>query len=146
MVDSQTYLCTLRSLVREGHDVSMLVTGSSMSPFLIHRRDTIYFGPPNRDFKKGDMVFYQRDNGDFVMHRIYKINQSGFYLVGDAQTIIEGPIKRTQIFALVKKVKRKGKWLEPGDIVWEFFSKIWLMLVPLRPFFIKREPFGSLFY
>lgn len=137
MVDSQAYLSTLRSLVEEGHDVSMLVTGSSMSPFLIHCRDTIYFGKPDRGLKKGDMVFYQRENGDFVMHRICKIDKTGLYLLGDAQTIIEGPIGRNQIFALVKKVRRKGKWLEPDDMVWKLFSIIWLRLIPLRPFLIK---------
>ena len=46
-----------------------------------------------------------------VMHRIYNVKNEEYYLIGDAQTVIEGPIQREQIFAIIIKVKRKGKWL-----------------------------------
>lgn len=132
MVDTRTYLMTLRTLVEEGHEVSMLITGSSMSPFLIHQRDSIYFGKPHRALKKGDMVFYQRTNGDFVIHRIRRVAPEGYYLIGDAQTVTEGPVSASQIFALILKVKRKGKWIEPGSFLWEFFARVWINLIPLR--------------
>ncbi len=38
-----------------------------------------------------------------------------YYIVGDAQTQIEGPVRRDQIFARITKVKRKGRILQPGD-------------------------------
>ncbi len=50
--------------------------------------------------------------------------------MGDAQTQIEGPVKREQIFALITKVRRKEKWLEPGDFWWEFFEHVWLHMIP----------------
>ena len=42
------------------------------------------------------------------MHRIYNVKNEEYYLIGDAQTVIEGPIQREQIFAIIIKVKRKG--------------------------------------
>ena len=36
------------------------------------------------------------------------LKKEEYYLIGDAQTVIEGPIQREQIFAVVTKVKRKG--------------------------------------
>lgn len=36
------------------------------------------------------------------------------------------------IFALITKVRRKEKWLEPGDFWWEFFEHVWLHMIPLR--------------
>lgn len=113
-------------------EVSMLVFGSSMAPFLIHARDMIYFKKPDRELQKGDIVFFRRKSGQFVMHRIWKIRPEGYYIVGDAQTQIEGPVKREQIFALITKVRRKEKWLEPGDFWWEFFEHVWLHMIPLR--------------
>lgn len=110
----------------------MLVFGSSMAPFLIHARDMIYFKKPDRELQKGDIVFFRRKSGQFVMHRIWKIRPEGYYIVGDAQTQIEGPVKREQIFALITKVRRKEKWLEPGDFWWEFFEHVWLHMIPLR--------------
>lgn len=127
----------LRSLVEEGKQVSLIISGSSMSPFLIHARDAICFAKPDRELQKGDMVFFQRNDGNFVMHRIYKIKDGAYYIIGDAQTTIEGPIRREQIFALIKKVRRKGRWIAPGDFWWEFFAHIWLNIIPLRRIIIK---------
>lgn len=78
------------------------------------------------------MVFYQRENGQFVMHRIWKKKSDGYYMIGDAQTEIEGPLREDQIFAFITKVQRKGKWIRPGDFWWEFFEHIWLCIIPLR--------------
>ena len=84
--------------------------------------------------RRGDMVFFQRDSGQFVMHRILKVRKEGFYLVGDGQTQVEGPVRREQIFGLVFCVQRKGKKIRPGDFWWEFFAHVWLALLPVRPF------------
>ena len=55
------------------------------------------------------MVFYQRQNGQYVMHRIYKVKNENYYMAGDAQREIEGPLQKDQIFALITKVQRKGE-------------------------------------
>jgi len=78
------------------------------------------------------MVFYQRNNGQYVMHRICRVTREGFYIVGDAQIDIEGPILREQIFAVVTKVRRKGEWITKGSLWWWFFEKIWINLIPFR--------------
>ena len=132
VVDTREYVGMLKELTEEGREVSMLIAGSSMSPFLIHERDMIYFKKPDRELKKGDMVFFQRRSGQSIMHRIWKVRPEGYYIVGDAQTQIEGPVERDQIFARITKVRRKGKWLEPGDFWWEFFEHVWLHMIPLR--------------
>ena len=133
-VDTKEYLSMLRELTEQGENVNVLITGNSMSPFLIHLRDQIYFEKPKRTLKKGDIVFYQRRNGQFIMHRICKIDKTGYYMVGDAQIDIEGPLEREQIFGLVTAVKRKGKIERPGTFWWEFFEHIWLLCIPLRPY------------
>ena len=132
VVDTNEYVTVLRELAGEGREVSMLVVGSSMSPFLCHKRDYIYFTKPDRELRRGDMVFYQRDTGQYVMHRIYKRKKDDYYMVGDAQTQIEGPLRRDQIFARIIKVKRKGRIIEPGNFWWEFFEHVWIRIIPLR--------------
>lgn len=132
VVDTNEYVSVLRELAEEGRVVSMLIAGSSMSPFLCHNRDYIYFTKPDRELRRGDMVFYQRDTGQYVMHRIYKRKKEGYYMVGDAQTQIEGPLRRDQIFARIIKVKRKGRIIEPGNFWWEFFEHVWIRIIPMR--------------
>jgi len=131
-VDTKEYVDVLRGLTEEGKEVSMLVAGSSMNPFLIHYRDTIFFKKPDRPLRRGDMVFYQRESGQYVMHRILHVKPEGLYIVGDAQTEIEGPVHPDQVFAVITRVKRKGKMIGPGDFWWKFFEGPWLNIVAFR--------------
>ncbi len=139
-LDANAYLETLRELVAQGHTMSLVVTGSSMAPFLIHQRDRVFFRTPDRPLRAGDIVFYRRENGAFVVHRIHHIRRDGYYLIGDNQTELEGPLAREQIFALVTQVERKGKRLAPGDFWWEFFARVWLHGIPLRPLLHRLYP------
>lgn len=132
IIDTKEYVSALRELTERGEEVGMKIAGNSMAPFLIHERDYIHFKKPDRELHRGDMVFYQRKNGQFIMHRIWKVQPEGYYMVGDAQTLIEGPLERGQIFALITMVRRKGHWVQPGDFWWEFFENIWIRMVPMR--------------
>lgn len=132
VVDTNEYVSVLREIAESGKVVSLRIFGGSMTPFLAHGRDYIYFTKPDRELRRGDMVFYQRQNGQYVMHRIYKKKADGYYIVGDAQAEIEGPIAESQIFARIVKVKQKDRLLQPGDFWWEFFEHVWIRIVPLR--------------
>ena len=136
-ITTREYLDTLREAVLTGKECSMLITGNSMQPFLQHGRDTIYFRAPSRPLKRGDMVFFRRPDGQYVMHRLLREDTAGYYLIGDNQTEIEGPVDRTSAFAIVYKVKRKGRILAPGSFWWGFFAGFWLSIIPLRPFLLK---------
>ncbi len=136
-MDTAAYVSMLRELTEQGHEVSMVIAGNSMSPFLVHQRDSIVFRKPDRELRRGDFVFYQRSSGQYVCPRICKIKPDGYYMVGDAQTVVEGQIQREQIFCLVTGVTRKGKQLAPGDFWWEFFEKFWPRVIPLRPGLVR---------
>lgn len=76
----------LEELLREGQTLCLTVTGESMAPFLRHGRDQIRFRRPDRPLRCGDMAFFRRANGQYVMHRVLRAEKSGaLYLVGDAQ-------------------------------------------------------------
>ncbi len=140
-LDTDAYVSALRDLVNEGKECRLLISGSSMAPFLVHERDSIIFSKPQRELQRGDMVFYQRETGQFVMHRILHVKPEGLYIVGDAQTEIEGPVNPSQVFAVVTRAQRKGKWIGPGDFWWWFFRTVWLRLVPVRKIILKLYPF-----
>lgn len=137
ILNTREYVSVLKECIEQGKETGMMVVGNSMSPFLVHERDYIFFKQPQNELQKGDMVFFQRANGQYVMHRIWKVKKGMYYVVGDAQQEIEGPIGREQIFAIITKVKRKGKIIEAGDLCWEFFEHIWINLVPARRVLIK---------
>ena len=136
-IDTKIYLSFLKEMIEQNTDVSIVISGNSMSPFLVNHRDVIYLSKINRKLKKGDLVLYQRLSGQYVVHRIVKVKKSGYYLAGDNQIAIEGPILDKQIFGLVTKVKRKGKWIEAGNFWWEFFEHVWIWVLPWRMIILK---------
>ena len=123
----------LLGLLEETRSVPLVISGGSMTPFLVHRRDTVYLSKPDRPLKKGDMILYRRDGGAYVLHRICAVREEGYDLVGDAQTAIERGVRPDRVLALVTAVRRKGKLLKKGDFWWDFFEKVWIRLIPLRP-------------
>lgn len=124
-----------RRLLWEDPSVDVLplvITGNSMSPFLVHGRDTVYLSRLTRPARRGDMLLYRRENGNYVLHRVYKAAPEGLTMIGDAQTELEPGIQPEQVIAVVTRVERKGKRCVPGSFWWEFFEKVWIRIIPLR--------------
>ena len=136
-IDTKAYLDSLCSIAATGSTVSTIVTGGSMIPFLGSNRDYVFLQAPQKALKKGDIVLFQRSNGDYVLHRIKSIKKDGCYLLGDRQYSVEGPISLGQIRCVAVSVKRKGKILTPRNLLWKFYSKIWVNTVFLRPLIFK---------
>lgn len=121
------------SLLEEVETVPLVISGGSMTPFLVHGRDTVYLSKIDKALKKGDMVLYRRDNGRYVLHRVMRTDGGLYTMIGDAQVQPEPSIRRDQILAVVTAVRRKDRLLKRGDFWWDFFEKIWIRLVPIRP-------------
>lgn len=141
IVEIQEYLPALMGLLDQGKSVTLTVTGNSMSPFLIHGRDAICFRRPAAPLERGDMAFFRRETGACVMHRVIRRDEAGrYYLVGDGQQAVEGPVAPEQVFAVVTGVRRKGRWIGPESFWWRFFAGPWLWLLPVRP--LLRRGYG----
>lgn len=139
-VDTREYIDMLKGLTEEGHLVSLLISGWSMAPFLADQRDTVYFKKPDRPLKAGDIVFYTRADGRYVLHRIVKAHgQEAFDMAGDAQVCVERLVPRERIFGLVVRVTRKGRELTPASPLWVFFAYVWRWVRPLRHRIMKLK-------
>lgn len=123
----------LLALLEDAEAIPLVISGGSMTPFLVHRRDTVYLSKVDQPLKRGDIVLYQRDNGRYVLHRILRAEGDVYTMIGDAQTQPEPNIRRDQIRAVVTAVLRKDKLLKKGDFWWYFFEKLWIRMVPIRP-------------
>lgn len=132
IVEPEVLMARLPELLEASTSVPLVISGNSMSPFLIHGRDTVYLSRVTAPLKKGDMILYRRDNGGYILHRICRVEGERYDLVGDAQVLIERGIRSDQVIARVTAVRRKGKLVKPGSFWWEFFEKVWLKLIPAR--------------
>ena len=145
LVNTQEYVSMLRELTEQGREVNMLISGNSMSPFLMHGRDSIRLKKPDRKLRKGDMVFFQRKSGKFVMHRIIRVRKEGFYLLGDSQqsSEIEGPIEESQIFPSIPRFCVTVGWFGQGNYWGYFFEHYWIRMISFRRFLINTYRFMS---
>lgn len=133
VIEPEALMAQLPQLLLEAESVPLIISGNSMAPFLKHGRDTVYLSRVTQPPKKGDMILYRRKNGQYILHRIYRVRNGAYDLVGDGQWGIEPGIRPEQILAVVNTVRRKGKLLRKGSFQWEFFEHIWLALLPARP-------------
>lgn len=129
----EVLLDQLLGLLEDAEFVPLVISGSSMTPFLVHGRDTVYLSKVQGLLKKGDMVLYRRDNGAYILHRICRVDGETYTLVGDAQTRLEKGVRQDQVLARVSAVCRKGKILRSGCFWWDFFEQVWIRMIPLRP-------------
>ena len=138
VLDTAEYVTVLRELVESGMEASCVIAGGSMAPFLCDGRDVIVFSAPDENAKplsRGDMVFYRRDDGRYIMHRIVRKEKDGTYTItGDAQNVLERGVRREQIFARVTKARSKWKWITQGNFWWEVIEHLWISpcVIPLR--------------
>ncbi len=122
----------------ESHgEVSFVSAGRSMLPIIRDRKDTITLVKPRKAIKPGDVVFYRRDNGKFVLHRVMFVNSGTFVMRGDNQWDNEYNIRRDQIIGILKCIERNGKIHNVTD--WDY-----MMYVKLLPIirFIRKTYYG----
>ena len=137
VLDTKELIEAYRELLPQVESLPLTVTGHSMSPFLVEGRDTVHLCKIDEPLKRGQIVLYKRENGQYILHRICKVNKDSFDMIGDAHDVIEHGIERNRIIAGVKSIERKGKLITPKSFVWKFFEKVWIRVIPLRRFLTK---------
>lgn len=141
----QKYEQDIEKLLAEGNRIQIKPQGYSMYPVLVPGRDEAIVAPVReegsgeRDFthvsklKRGDVVLYRRDQGILVLHRIWKRQGDRFYLVGDNQKEIEGPLRPDQIKGIMVGMVRKSKKISVKNPIYRVLTGIWLWMRPVRP-------------
>lgn len=92
-----------------GGSASFTIRGNSMEPLLKHGKSTVKIEHPKRALKKYDVIFYRRENGDFILHRIVGVKKNGFICRGDNQIKNEFPVKRESIIGIATEYQTNGK-------------------------------------
>lgn len=129
---------SIEDLISEGAVIPVYVSGSSMNPFLISRRDIVYLeSVGDNDVKAGRILLVRRKSGSLVLHRVRKINSDGtIVLNGDAQSWCE-TAERKQVIAAVCEIDRKGKKRSADSFYWKSINQVWKLLFPFRSIIMR---------
>ena len=134
----------LTEILAVGAAFPLIVTGSSMFPFLKENRDTVVLQKTDR-MKQGQIVFFRRKSGEFILHRIRKIYPNGLLLInGDAQAWCE-VIHREQVLAIVKSIKRDKRYIDPDSFLSVILRCLWFPTRPIRPSILRVYSFLAKF-
>ena len=131
--------------MEEGGQASLTVTGNSMYPMLYGRKDTVTLIPTKGSHKKGDILLYRRESGQYVLHRVIALTESGYICSGDNQVMRE-PVRQEQVFAVVDGFTRKGKAYSLQCTAYRIYSFLCVELFPLRKCYLSlRRQLGRLY-
>ncbi len=125
----------IKEKIESGGTVQLPITGTSMLPLLVWGRDTVEI-VKCENAKKYDIIFYRRDDGHFVLHRIIGINEKGYILCGDNQTVKEYGINDRHIIAVVSSITRNGKKFDVTKLLYKIYSRLWTMVRPFRRYIL----------
>ena len=133
-----TNLSLMLSMLEDNQTLKISPEGSSMCPFFFGGRDDVYLKQPHFPLKRGDIALFQREDGKQVIHRIHHLGKNAdkrfYYMIGDNQTWIEGPIAEDEILAKATQIMRKGKLIDcQSNRLYRLTVAIWLILRPFRP-------------
>ena len=101
----------MREVIESGGEFTFFPHGTSMMPLIREGVDKVVLVKP-KDVKLGDAVFYLRDNGQFVLHRIVKIKNGEYVMCGDNQFVLEYGITDKHILAKMKAIIRDGEIID----------------------------------
>ncbi len=138
LIKSAAIFPIIKEILNDGTDVWITVTGMSMYPFLREDKDSVKLAPAGfESIAKGDIVLIKRTSGEYILHRVLKKEKGDFYMVGDAQKWIEGPLKPEQLIAVVTEIKRKDHQFSCQSFWWKLLVSFWMNIIPFRNYFIK---------
>ena len=117
--------------------VSFVINGDSMRPLMRKGRDTVTAVPVYRDPKKGDIVVFARNDGEYVCHRIWRIKGDIAVTIGDACYGFDTPIHLSQVWGIVTKKETNGKEVKLDSALSRAYGRLWMSLRRLRV--IRRD-------
>lgn len=108
--------------LQAGKEVCFSPNGISMLPMLRPARDSVILKAAGQRLKKYDLPMYRRDDGQFVLHRVVKIEKDGTYtMCGDNQYAREKGIKKHQIIGIVSGFYRDEQYISCNHILYKIY-------------------------
>ena len=145
-VSNEALFSLARELFAKAKQIKFVVAGNSMYPFIRHDRDMVTLAEASFDeVKVSDIVLaYRERQQKYILHRVAKKTKHGFFMVGDAQTNLDGPYPPEALVGIVTVIHRIGKdgvETSISGFAYKILVRLWLLARPFRPVVIKAYSF-----
>lgn len=109
--------------------------GTSMRPLIRQGKDVMIISSLDhlgRNLRKMDVPLYKRESGQYVLHRIIKINKDGYVIRGDNTYSNEYGVTDSQVLGVLTGVIRNGKEISVNSFGYKVYSYFWLYTYYIR--------------
>lgn len=114
----------IRESLQKGQPVRFSPKGTSMLPMLRQGIDSVVLSPLSGTLKKYDLPLYQRQNGQYVLHRIVRTGDT-YSCIGDNQFDVETCLRQEQMIAVVTAFSRGDREYSVADFRYQLYCRIW---------------------
>jgi len=130
----------IEEVLESGGEFLLSPKGTSMLPLIVQGEDRVALKKYTASPQKYDIVFYRRENGAFVLHRIVKKGKDGsFVMCGDNQLNLEYGISQNQIIGFVTSIHKGERLLSISSLRYRIYVRFWCWFPYRRTvMFLKR--------
>lgn len=122
----------IREVLASGGEFRIYPHGTSMLPLLRQGVDSVVLRAVDSPLREGDILFYQRADGSYVLHRLHSINPQGLVLWGDNQTRLERGVSETQVIGRVCRIYRDEHEVSCDDRRYRCYVRLWQFAILRR--------------
>ena len=130
----------IRQTLAEGRSIAIGPKGTSMLPLIRQGIDFVELSPITEKLKKYDLPLYQRSNGQYVLHRIVKADDT-YTCIGDNQFELEKGVRHDQMIAVVTAVQRGERSVPVTAFSYRIYCRLWHWSRPIRQLWRRGKSF-----
>lgn len=138
IISNVDFLELMEEAFAKDSTVCFTPSGVSMLPLLNGTDDTVTLKKKPGKLNKYDVIFYVRENGAFVLHRIIRCEKDGtFTLSGDHQYYLEKGVRYDDVKAIMSAYTHDGEERSPSGFSYQLYvcfnvCKKYMMMVLLK--------------
>ena len=112
--------------------------GVSMMPLLKQGRDLFTVRKKGDErCKKYDVVLYRRPPSSYVLHRVIKVRENDYVILGDNCINKEYGITDDDIIGVMTEYVHNGRKHTVGELGYRIYSHLWVDFAAIRVFFLR---------
>lgn len=119
------YDSLIREVLDSGGEFRIYPKGTSMLPLIRQGKDSVALRKLDRPPRKHDILFYQRADGSYILHRVKAVTPKGLTLWGDNHTMLEHGVTEDQIIGYAARVFREEKEVNLHSLGYRMYLRLW---------------------
>jgi hypothetical protein len=119
------YDSLIREVLDSDGEFRIYPHGTSMLPLLRQGIDSVSLRKLDRAPRKFDILFYQRADGSYILHRVKKVTDEGLIMWGDNHTMLEYGVTEDMIIGYAARIFRDETEINCDSFLYRTYLWLW---------------------